>query len=104
MFERENYRIRLYKRTYMTILLRELQNSIWAKFALLTSDSDFSQIAYGQKDMSICEKPNRRQNHQIWPPKRVLQLPHLDCMFQRTILQNIILRCVKACCGGQKIP
>ncbi len=23
--------------------------------------------------MSICEKPNRRQNHQIWPPKRVLQ-------------------------------
>ena len=46
-----------------------------AKFALLAPDADFSQIAYGQQDMSICEKPNRSQNHQIWPSKRVLQLP-----------------------------
>ncbi len=30
------------------------------KFALLTLDSDFSQIAYVQQDMSICEKPKRR--------------------------------------------
>src|ERR1700722_9299098 len=40
---------------------------------LLASDLDFLQIAYGQQDMSICKKPNRHQNHQIWPPKRVLQ-------------------------------
>lgn len=57
-----------------TGLWTQLQNPCGSKCALLPSDSDFSQIAYGQKDMSICEKPNQRHNHQIWPPKRFLQL------------------------------
>ncbi len=54
---------------------RELQNSIRAQIRACFADSDFSQIAYDQKDMSICEKPNRLCNHRIWAAKRVLQFP-----------------------------
>ena len=38
-------------------------------FALLASDSDFSQVAYVQQDMSTCEKPNLCKNHQNRSPK-----------------------------------
>lgn len=59
----------------LIFLERQLQNSICIKIVLLIPDSDFTQIAYDQNDMSICEKPNRGQNHQFLSAKRVLQLP-----------------------------
>ena len=59
---------------------RRLQNSIWGQICAFDVDSDFSQIAYDQQDMSICEKSNQPQKHQIWPPNGVLQLPlNLSC-------------------------
>ncbi len=35
------------------------------KSALFPLASNFSQSAYGQKDMSLCEKSNQRKNHRI---------------------------------------
>jgi len=54
---------------------RELQNSIWRKICAFGVGLDFSQTAYSQQDMSVFEKPNRHQNHQILLSKPVLQFP-----------------------------
>src|ERR1700733_6479645 len=57
------------------LFLRKLQNSIWAQIRAFSAQAVFSQIAYIQSCMSICEKRPARKNHRIWFPKRVLQFP-----------------------------
>jgi RHS repeat-associated protein len=52
----------------------QLQKSIRTPARPFPPDSDFSQIAYPQSGMSICETPNRRKNHQAEPSKRLSQL------------------------------
>ncbi|HAB99065.1 MAG TPA: hypothetical protein DCE71_04515 [Parachlamydiales bacterium] len=52
-----------------------MQKFIRCQIRAFSVASDFSRSAYGQKDMSLCEKPNQRKNHRIWPSKRLLQLP-----------------------------
>src|ERR1700730_18080365 len=58
-----------------TRIKRELQNSIWAQIRAFSAQAVFSQIAYIQPCMSICEKRPARKNHRIWFPKPVLQFP-----------------------------
>jgi predicted amidohydrolase len=54
---------------------RELHKSIRRQIRAFPVGSDFSQSAYDHKDMSLCEKPNQRENHRIWRSKRLMQLP-----------------------------
>src|SRR6185437_8967966 len=50
-----------------------------AKSALFSPDSDFA--AKSSTFNQVCQlaaKQNQRKNHQIWPPKRMMQLAHLS--------------------------